>query len=123
MIDAIEPVSASDYGRTMRSVALRLLTFLAILMMPLGMQPAPAAMHDQHSSAAMRMEHCPDGQSQSDRSAALHSCMMACSASLPAADLPAMAAPLALGGLVEASFVRALAGIELEIATPPPRLS
>jgi hypothetical protein len=105
----------------MSSFACRLLALVAVLLMPLGMSAAPAAApHDEHMSA-MPMQHCPQPDQAPAGKAALADCMMACSAALPAADLPAMAAPLPLRGLVEPGFIPALAGIELEIATPPPR--
>lgn len=123
MIAAIEQAHISAYGRRMRSVALRLLTFIAVLLMPLGMQAAPAETHHQHSTATVPMEHCPDGQSNTKGSAALHSCTMACSAALPAADLGPVAAEQPVPTPAEPWFAPALAGIELEIATPPPRRS
>lgn len=123
MIAAIEQVHMTSYGRRMRSAALRLLTFIAVLLMPLGMQAAPAETHRQQSTAAMPMEHCPDGQSNTKGSGALHSCTMACSAALPAADLGPVAAEQPVRTPAEPWFAPALDGIELEIATPPPRLS
>jgi hypothetical protein len=122
VIAAIEPASAAAYDTRMRSIALRLLTFLAVLLMPFGMSTAPAESHHGHA-AAVPMEHCPDGQSRTDGSGLFHSCTMACSATLPAADYePIDPQPLARTP-AEPGFVPGLAGIELEIATPPPRSS
>jgi len=123
VIAVIEPLSFRAYEPRMRSVALRLLTFFAVLLMPFSMSPAPADTHHRDVSAAMQMEHCPEGQSKTDGSGALHSCTMACSAALPAADF----APAAVQQLVrtptETWFAPALAGVEIEIDTPPPRRS
>jgi hypothetical protein len=99
----------------------KLLAFVAVLLMPFGMSAAPAEAHHRHAAAAMPMEHCPDGQPKSEGSGVLHSCTMACSAALPAADCPPVAAQLVTRPPAEPRFVPPLAGIELEIATPPPR--
>ena len=123
MIGAIEPAPTAAYVSRMRSLALRLLSFLAVLLMPLGMQAAPAQAHDPHATSTMPMEHCPNGQSKSKGSGLIHSCTMACSAALPAADLPPVVTQLLTQPRAEPCFTQALTGIELEIATPPPRPS
>lgn len=106
----------------MMALAFRLLAILAILTMPFGMAAAPAAAADEHHSAAMPMEHCPDGQDrQRDPGGSFAECAMPCSAALPAANLsPAVAITLPRAP-AEPAFQIALSGILLEIATPPPK--
>jgi hypothetical protein len=107
----------------MRSLALRLLALIAVLLLPLGMAAAPAAAHHAEMSASMPMQHCPDGTPKTGSKAAPTECTMACSAALPAVDLaPLQMQPLS-HSLLQPSLTPTLTGIELEIATPPPRLS
>jgi hypothetical protein len=92
---------------------------VALLLMPFGMQPASAADH----FPSMSIGHCPDQGSKPDSKGTLAHCTMACSAALPAVD----AEPIRSHEMARTSFApglaSALSDIELEIATPPPRLS
>jgi hypothetical protein len=107
----------------MRLIALRLLALFAVMVMPFGMSAAPAEAATQQHSMAMASEHCPEPDSVPSPDNALATCSMACASALPAAELaPEVSHPLARPS-VEPAIVAALAGIELEIATPPPRLS
>jgi len=107
----------------MRSLVIRLIALVAVMVMPLGMSAAAEGSGVPELGAAMPMEHCPEGNQAPAGKAALADCAMACAAALPAADLAAIATPDVLPRLVEPAFILALVGIELEIATPPPRLS
>jgi hypothetical protein len=107
----------------MRHFAWRFLVSLAVLLMPFGMPVAAAApVHHKHAGA-MAIEHCADTDEAPVGKGAAAQCMMACASALPAADLAPMMAPLALRAFVHPSLIPPLAGIELEIATPPPRRS
>src|SRR5688572_7017952 len=98
---------------------LRLLTLLAVLLMPFGMTAALAA---GHQAASMPMEHCGDIPAKKDMGG-VADCAMPCSAALPATDL----APTALESIARTAggawVERKLAGVLMEIATPPPKLS
>lgn len=122
MISAIETEAISPYCAGMRSVLLRLLAFIAVMLMPFGMAPAAAApMQDQQM--AMPMHSCPERDSSRHSTGAFSACTMACASALPATDLTVALAQLVSEFLPEPIFGPALSGIELEIATPPPRLS
>jgi hypothetical protein len=105
----------------MRSFVCRLLVLAAVLLMPFAMSAAPAAGAHHEQMSTMPMQRCPEPNRGTAGKAAVAHCMMPCSAALPAADLAVMATPPELRAPVEPGFIPALAGIELEIATPPPR--
>jgi hypothetical protein len=107
----------------MRSAFLRLLAFVAVLLMPFGMSAAPADPVHHEEMGAMTMQHCPDEDSKPHSKGALADCTMACASALPAAELPQPKTPLAFRVPVEPHLIPSLSGIELEIATPPPRQS
>lgn len=123
MKSAIEATTVSHYSTGMRSAFLRLLAFVAVLLMPFGMSAAPAAAAHHQQTGAMAMQHCPDQKSKPHSKGALADCTMACAAALPAAELPQPDTPLAFRVPVEPNAIPSLSGIELEIATPPPRQS
>ncbi|HWI77424.1 MAG TPA: hypothetical protein VNS53_10140 [Sphingomicrobium sp.] len=104
----------------MRSLLLRLLAFVAVVLMPFGMAAAPAAPM-QHQQMAMTMQHCPEPDSSRHSTAALADCTMACASALPATDLEIAGAHPVSRFTPKPMLVAALSGIELEIATPPPR--
>jgi hypothetical protein len=97
----------------------KLITLLALLLMPFGMAPA-AATSNQGTPSAMPMQHCPEQQSN-HASGAFGECMMACSAALPATE-PSQSEPVRIVCLpIERPLARALIGLHPDIATPPPR--
>jgi hypothetical protein len=111
----------AEYGVAMRSVALKLLLLLAVLLMPLGMAPAAAAMPSH--SASMPMGHCPDQAPKHDMKGGIAECTMACAGALPAADL-ARDEPITLACERAVAIIQhELRGLHPETATPPPRLS
>ncbi len=120
MIPTIETRARRGYPARMRSAALRMLALLAVLLLPFGMSAAPA---EPHAAETMTMpaEHCPDTPERSQTKFAPAACSMACSAALPAADQPLPAAGPQLRIVAQPGAVSSLPGIELEIATPPPR--
>ena len=102
--------------------AWKLLTLIAVLLMPLGMVPAPAAAHVQHRMA-MPMSHCPDRQQQPVSKSGIVECTMACAAALPAVS-GASAEPLRIVCTPERpAAAHRLDDLHPEIATPPPRRS
>ena len=115
----------SAYRAAMLRAMSRLLAILAVFLMPIGMSGAAAA--EAVAAHGATSEHCSDRQKPDDASPseapdaqALH--CAACSA-LPAADQPIAAAaivPIAPGAM---ALANGFAGIEPEIATPPPRRS
>lgn len=122
MIAPIETRGDPVYGARMRSLLLRLLAFFAVVLAPLGMAAAPAAPM-QHQHMVMPTQHCPEQDSSRHSRGALSACTMACASALPAVDLGIAAVHALLKFTPQPALVAKLSGIELEIATPPPRLS
>lgn len=102
----------------------KLLLLFSVLLMPLAMMPAGAAVPDHagaHSAASM--EHCPDQGSKRDAAPGIAACTMACAAALPALA-PTISRPASLRSLpADVREPRKLAGLEPESADPPPRFS
>ena len=103
------------------AILLRLLTILALAVMPLGMSSVQAA-PVTHAMAG-GTGHC-DGPRQSDRQAPPHQsdCAVSCAAITPAPMAIVTPTPLAAGvdTLTPATGLR---GIILEIVPPPPKLT
>jgi len=110
------------YRAAMRVLILRMLVLMSLTLMPFGMAAAPAAAV-QHEQMAMPMQHCPQSDSRSHSTGALADCSMACASALPATDLQIAGAHPVSKFLPQPALIAALSGIELEIATPPPRRS
>jgi hypothetical protein len=101
------------------SQLIRLLTLIAVLLMPFEMAPA-AATSNRGTPSAMPMQHCPE-QRSNHASGAFGECMMACSAALPATE-PSYPEPQRIAcAPSERLLVRTLIGLHPDIATPPPR--
>jgi hypothetical protein len=114
---------AQFYPQAMSTSVCRFIALVAVLLMPFGMFAAPAAAAHHDKMGAMAMQHCPDQSSGPHSKGMIAGCTMACAAALPAAEQPQPETPLAFRLPVEPSVIGSLSGIELEIATPPPRLS
>jgi hypothetical protein len=98
----------------------KLLVALSVLLMPFGMVEASAtAAQPRH----MAMNHCPEQRSSDHGKATASECTMACSAALPAVDQSVEEPPLFVSSSPRPALARALHGILLEIATPPPRIA
>jgi hypothetical protein len=111
------------YGAAMAAAVLRLLALVALVLMPLGMAGAPAIaqqMPMDHAAMAMGGGHCDEQPEQDKAPASKMDCAAMCTA-LPAADAPAPAPRLKLAAPLTITIVVPFAGIEPEIATPPPR--
>jgi hypothetical protein len=100
----------------------KLLTLIAVLLMPFGMTAAPAAAA-QHHSASMPMQHCPEQAPKPTGKAGFIECTMVCSAALPVGDLSRDEPQLIVCAPPEAAAVRQLHGLHPDTATPPPKRS
>ena len=113
------------YPGFVRQMIVRLMTLLAVLLLPLGMQPAAAAaaapVGDHHM--AMPAQHCPKQAPNRDKKAGFAECTMACSAALPAAEQPAGHAPILVCAPSAAAAARILSGLHPDTVTPPPKRS
>ena len=105
----------------MAAVLLRLMALIALVLMPHGLASAPA--HAQAAHYGVSADHCAD-QTDSDKAPASTQvdCAMACSA-LQAAEAPLQAPVIGPKGPRLLALVTPFAGVEPEIATPPPKLS
>jgi hypothetical protein len=115
--------SSSHYGASMTAALLRLITLLALVLMPIGMASAPAmAQQMPMDDAAMAMGegHCDKQQGQDKAPATKWDCTAMCTA-LPATDAPAPARRLKLAAPRAIAIAVSFDGIVPEIATPPPR--
>jgi hypothetical protein len=104
----------------------KLVVLIAVLLMPLGMQPAAAsaAPIDHHAAiAGMVMEHCPDQPNKHDRNDGLAMCSMACASALPAQEMTRAETLQRDHQLAIPAMADALHGILPEIATPPPKFA
>jgi hypothetical protein len=103
---------------------IRLCALLAMMLMPLSMtQPAAASDRSAAPMAATAMgeSHCPDGSAHHDGKAMPGECTMACASALPALEQPDLAIFNVVAARLEPPVLERLAGILLDIATPPPR--
>ena len=101
----------------------KLMVLIAVLLMPLGMSAAPAAAAHRGMSASVPMKHCPDQSPSHDSKSGFVECTMACSAALPAAELPQERRVLTASIPREPAAAHFLHGIHPDIATPPPKAS
>ena len=104
------------------AVVWKLLTLIAVLLMPFGMV-APASATPHHAMASMSMEHCPDQSPGQKGKLGFTECTMACAGALPAADRSPQDERRVDVGLALALPVHQLHGIHVDIATPPPKRS
>jgi hypothetical protein len=108
----------------MAGLMAKLLVLLAVLLMPLGMSAAPAAAASHHSaSASMPMQHCPEQAPSQDSKRGFVDCTMACSAALPAVELPQEEHLPTASTPAAASTAEILHGLHPDTATPPPKLA
>jgi hypothetical protein len=117
----IAPTRLDFYLPAMAARLLRLLTLIALVLMPLGMAAAPATA-EHHSTANMPMQHCPDEGSKSpELGTAFAECTMACAATLPAQPLRSDERVATIVAAAVPSLPVPLRGLVPETATPPPR--
>ena len=109
------------YVRRMIAALLRLLTLIALALMPLGMTGAPAVAQPMPMSHHMASNgHCDEQNSPDEAPASKMDCTAMCTA-LPATDAPAPAPGLKPVPPRSIALMASFAGIEPEIATPPPK--
>ena len=114
--------AGTAYCASMRSTLLRLIALVAVLLLPLGMSGASAAGHHAETAASMPMQHCPDPGSKSASKGGFGECTMACSAALPAADLPSEPLPRIFPASLTVTTAEILHGLHPDTATPPPKI-
>jgi len=98
---------------------LRLLTLVAVILMPAGMV-APA---EAHGAMGMSIAHCPDQAPAHHPKPMFAECTMACAAALPALALSTVELPVTDRAPAQSAAPERLEGLHPETATPPPRLS
>jgi hypothetical protein len=100
----------------------KLITLLALLLMPFGMTAAPASAH-QSMAAGMPTEHCPDQGSNHGAKGGFAECTMACAAALPTADFASQGPLLIVCQPIQPAAALQLHGLHPDTATPPPKHS
>ena len=124
-MSVIVETASSPYGLRMTAALVRFVTLLALVLMPFGMASTPALAQSVPVNRAMAQSaHC-DQQSDPDKSPARSSQQMHCAmcAALPAGEPPTPIAELQPTAPRIIAAVSPFNGIELEIATPPPKRS
>ena len=117
------PIASFDgraYPCAMMSRAVRLLTLMALVLMPFTMAAAPAEAHAMPQG--MSEEHCGDHQQPETPATDLTQCLLMCAA-LPAAEPINVSAPEMIDPPRQQALAQAFHGVILDIATPPPRFS
>jgi len=104
------------------AVVWKLLTLIAVLLMPFGMV-APASATPHHAMASMPMQHCPEQSPSQKGKLGFSECTMACAGALPAVERSPNDGRRSDVTLVLALPVHQLHGIHVDIATPPPKRS
>jgi hypothetical protein len=119
---AIASESRSLYSVPMVCWVIRFLSMFAMLLLPFAMTAAPAAPADlHHASSSMSVGHCPEQPGSDFAPTMTAECAMPCSAALPALEVERLAAAALATVGADPAFQPALAGILLEMDTPPPR--
>jgi hypothetical protein len=103
----------------MRQSIAKVLILLAVLLLPFGMAPVPAA--TQHGAMAGMPMHCPDQGSKHKSNGAFAECTMACASALPAVDRLQQEPMPYEPGFVTAPLVHVLQGLHPDTETPPPK--
>ena len=122
-MSVIVQTASKPYGPRMTVALLRFVTLLALVLMPFGMISTPATAQPMPANHAMAQSgHC-DEQPDSDKAPAHSPQQMHCAmcAALPASEPPTPSAGLRPITPRKIATVAPFIGIELEIATPPPR--
>lgn len=99
----------------------RLLVLLAVLLMPLGMEPAAASAVHHPAMAMGATQHCPDQPDKPTHRDGIATCTSACASALPVDNWPAKDVAVRQRQVVEPRRQTAIHGILPEMATPPPR--
>jgi hypothetical protein len=121
-MSVIAATGSRPYEPAMAAAIFRLLALVALVLMPLGMAGAPAnAQSTTTDHVAVAMGHC-DDQPAKDKAPAPSKmdCMAMCTA-LPAANGPLLSSAMKPAAVRSTFVASPFAGVEPEIATPPPR--
>ena len=110
----------ASYERAMANLC-KLLALAALLLTSLVMMAAPSAAAGHHDPAAIATEHCLGDEGKMDADGGVPECAMACAAALPAADFADVPRLTAARSPAQPPLFRFLRGINLDIATPPPK--
>lgn len=122
-MSVIVQTASKPYGAGMTAALLRLVMLLALVLMPFGMAGAPAMAQPMPGDHTIEQSgHC-GKQTDQNKSPAHSSQQMHCAmcAALPASEPPPPAAELRLTAPRTIAAVSPFNGIDLEIATPPPK--
>lgn len=119
MTSVIAHQGRAAYFVGMPRLVLRMFAIVAVLLMPAGMAAAPAF---AQPAATGEEGHCGDHEQPTQETGKSQLHCMACGA-LPALPTSAEAAALLPKPPKVIARTRAISGIVLEIATPPPKLS
>jgi hypothetical protein len=110
-----------DVCRRMIAALCRLLTLLALVLMPVGMTYAPAAASPMPASHhEVTMGHCGEQTGQDEAPISKMACTAMCMA-LPATDAPTKASVLKATAPRNIGIAKRFVGMVPEIATPPPK--
>ena len=102
----------------------KLLVLLAMVSTTFGMTVSPASAEGHQEPATnMSMQHCPKQAPGHDSKGGFVECTMACSAALPAVDLPQTQHLLIAAAPTAPAAARELHGLHPDTATPPPKAS
>jgi len=113
----------SRYAALVRTLIVRLLVLVAVLLMPLGMGPVTAAFAHPAMPLDMAESHCPDQSSHHGMKNGIAECTMACAGALPAAELENYEPLRIVFDAVRPPAANRLDGIHPDTATPPPKRS
>ena len=119
-MSVIVPTVSRSYVRRMTAAMIRLMTLLALVLMPIGMAGAPAAASGVPTTHHMTAGHCGEQPDQDQAPASKMDCAAMCAA-LPVSGSDAPFRVLKLNAPRTIAAATAFDGIILEIATPPPR--
>jgi len=106
----------------MSGLLAKMLLLFAVVLMPLGMQPAAAA-SDVRQMASMPMQHCSEQAPTHHSKPGFVQCTMACSSALPAADASQTEPGPIIDAPTAAAVTPLLQGLQPDTATPPPKHS
>ena len=121
MMPVIARHASRVYGAEMTAALLRLLTLLALILMPVGMAGAPAAaspLPESHDTAMA--SHCDEQSGEGETPVSKMDCTAMCAAVL-ATDAPAPSSILKPKAPRTLATATPFVGVVPEIATPPPK--
>lgn len=106
--------------RVLVSALLRALAAISLVLLPLAAPPVAIAAGPDHVETVA--DHCDGEEQQGDEAGGMKRHCASCAA-VPALDAGSLAGPPVPMALIVATVPAAMLGLELELATPPPRLA